>query len=559
MQAVFRVKLFQAAFLDTLSNINDKIFTGFQTMTTTQTSTFKKIGFASLIMMASVFASRVIGLVRETAIAWMGGASAGVDAYQVAFVIPEILNHVVASGFLSITFIPIFTGYLVENKEQEGYRVFSVILNCFGAGLLIFICLSMVFAPEMICVLAPGLKNGPAFDLAVRMTRIIIPAQFFFFAGGLFNAVQYSKEQFLFPALAPLIYNAGIIVGGIALYPVLGMEGFAWGVVAGAFLGSFLLQLFGAKRVGLIYMPNFNYRHPDVIKYVLVTLPLMLGLTMTFSTEILMKFFGSFLNEGSISAMNYALRIMFILVGLFGNAVGVASYPFMAKIAAKKDFSGLNAIINRTLKYIFIVMPFSVVFMVLNEEVVAILFQRGAFDAHDAALTSGVLPYFMAGTFAFSAQTIVSRGFFAVQNTLFPAIFSSVCVALSLPLLYFAMTVMGIKGVALGLSVSGIITTGALFDVWSRRTKNTGRSDVYAFFGIMLLVSILEWLVLKAIYTEIVHLIPISGFFAHILICMIVGTLFLIILAGIGKIFKIKEIGSLYAKVLTKTGLLKKE
>lgn len=526
-------------------------------MTMTQTSTFKKIGFASFIMMASVFASRIIGLVRETAIAWMGGASASVDAYQVAFVVPEILNHVVASGFLSITFIPIFTRYLVENNEQEGYRIFSIILNCFGAGLFIFICLSMVFAPELICVLAPGLKNGPAFDLAVRMTRIIIPAQFFFFAGGLFNAVQYSKERFFFPALAPLIYNTGIIVGGILLYPVLGIEGFAWGVLAGAFCGSFLLQLFGAKRVGLIYMPSFDFKHPDVIKYVLLTLPLMLGLTMTFSTEILMKFFGSFLSAGSISAMNYALRVMFILVGLFGNAVGVASYPFMARIAAQKDVSGLNTIINQTLKYIFIVMPFSVVFMILNKEVVAILFQRGAFDAHDAALTSGVLPYFMAGAFAFSAQTIVSRGFFAVQNTLFPAIFSTVCVALSLPLLYAAMTAMGIKGVAFGLSLSVIITTGALFEVWGRKTKNTGRSDVYFFFGVMVLVSIAVWLILKAIYIGIIHLIPISGFFAHIFICIFVGTLFLIILAGIGKIFKIKEINTLYAKVLTKTGLLR--
>ncbi len=523
----------------------------------TQTNTFKKIGFASFIMMTSVFASRIIGLVRETAIAWMGGASAGVDAYQVAFVIPEILNHVAASGFLSITFIPIFTRYLVQNNEQEGFRVFSIILNCFGTGLLVFICLSMVFAPELISVLAPGLKNGPAFDLAVRMTRIIIPAQFFFFAGGLFNAVQYSKERFVFPALSPLIYNTGIIVGGIVLYPVLGMEGFAWGVLAGAFSGSFLLQLFGAKKAGLIYMPSFNFRHPDVVKYIVLTLPLMLGLTMTFSTEILMKFFGSFLSQGSISAMNYALRIMFILVGLFGNAVGAASYPFMAKIAAKNDFSGLNTMINQTLKYIFIVMPFSVFFMILSKEVVAILFQRGAFDAHDAALTSGVLPYFMAGAFAFSAQTIVSRGFFAVQNTLFPAVFSTACVVLSLPLLYCAMTAMGIKGLALGLSVSVIITTGALFEVWSRKTKNAGRSEVYAFFGRMALASIVIWLILRAVYAKITILMPISGFFNQIFICMTVGSLFLIILAAIGKMFKISEVTTLYAKVLVKTGLFK--
>lgn len=149
----------------------------------------------------------------------------------------------------------------------------------------------------------------------------------------------------------------------------------------------------------------------------------MLGLTMTFSTEILMKFFGSFLNEGSISAMNYALRIMFILVGFFGQAVGMASYPFLAQLAAKKDFVQLNTIMNQTLKFIFLVIPFSVLFMVLRQEVVMILFQRGAFDSQATSLTAGVLPYFMLGAFAFSAQTIVSRGYFATQNTLFPALF----------------------------------------------------------------------------------------------------------------------------------------
>ncbi len=523
----------------------------------TSAGTFKKIGFASFIMMASVFASRVIGLVRETAIAWMGGASAGVDAYQVAFVIPEILNHIVASGFLSITFIPIFTAYLVREKEKEGFRVFSIIFNCFGSGLSVFIVLSILFAPELIRILAPGITDSAAFDLAVRMTRIIIPAQFFFFAGGLFNAIQFSKERFLFPALGPLIYNTGIILGGVLLYPLMGMEGFAWGVLLGAFCGSFLLQLFGARKAGLTYVPSFNFKHPDMIRYVLLTLPLMVGLTMTFSTEILMKFFGSFLSEGSISAMNYALRIMFILVGLFGQAVGVASYPFMAKIAAENDLSGLNRIINQTLKYIFIVMPFSVLFMVLNKEVVAVLFQRGAFDAHDAALTSGVLPFFMAGAFAFSAQTIVSRGFFAIQNTLFPALFSSVCVLLSLPLLYLAMATMGIKGVALGLSLSVILSTAALFEVWNRKTGNSDKSGVYKFFLVMVLVSIAAWVVLKGAYTAIVLVIPARGILPDISVCVLVGSIFLGFLGGIGKIFNIREINSLYVRILTKTRLKK--
>jgi putative peptidoglycan lipid II flippase len=174
---------------------------------------YKKVGLASLIMMTSVFLSRLTGLIREQVIAYIGGISGGVDAYQVAFIIPEILNHIVASGFLSVTFIPIFTHYLVQNKEEEGWRVFSLILTCFGSVLLLLILIACIFARGFVEILAPGLDDPILIERAVRMTRIIIPAQFFFFSGGMLMAVQFAKEKFFIPALSPLIYNLGIICG----------------------------------------------------------------------------------------------------------------------------------------------------------------------------------------------------------------------------------------------------------------------------------------------------------------------------------------------------------
>ena len=167
-------------------------------------SLYKKISIASLIMMSSVFLSRVIGIFREQVIAHIGGATGEVDAYLVAFLIPDILNHIVASGFLSITFIPIFSHYLSANEEEEGWEVFSIILTCFGSFLLLLIILAFFFTPEFIAIVAPGINEPALRRSAIRMTRIIIPAQFFFFAGGLFMAVQFAKERFFLPALAPL-------------------------------------------------------------------------------------------------------------------------------------------------------------------------------------------------------------------------------------------------------------------------------------------------------------------------------------------------------------------
>ena len=524
----------------------------------TNENILKKVGFASFIMMASVFASRVIGVFREMVIAGTGGIESGVDAYQIAFIIPEILNHVVASGFLSITFIPIFAHYLSAKKEAEGYRVFSIIMNGFGLILMGFILVTMIWAPKLVHMFVPGIQDPVTFALAVKMTRIIIPAQFFFFTGGLLMAVQFAKEKFFIPALAPLIYNLGIILGGLVLGPYIGMEGFAWGVLAGAFIGNFGLQLMGAKKLGMRYYPIINFTHPDLIKYIKLTLPLMIGLTMTFSTEILLKFFGSYLNEGSIAAMNYALRVTFILVGLFGQAIGVASYPFMAKLAQQGNILELNRLLNKTLKFIFLIIPFSVLFIVLSHEIITILFQRGQFDARATLVTAGILPFFMIGAFAFSAQNIVSRGYYAIQNTLFPAVFTSICVILTLPLIFWFMQLMGPKGVALGLSLSVILQALVLFECWNKKSLNTGKKEVYLFFFKMISISLFLGFILYVSTFLLRNLIGHSTLLSSSAIVALIGIEFLSLFFLTGFMFKIPEILILYENILKRFSWKKK-
>ncbi|MGM0394779.1 MAG: murein biosynthesis integral membrane protein MurJ [Thermodesulfobacteriota bacterium] len=511
-------------------------------------SIFKKIGMASFIMMASVFASRVIGLVREMTIAWTGGAGAGVDAYQIAFALPEILNHVVASGFLSITFIPVFSRYVTQGRERRGFEVFALVFNGFGLILISGIVCAMIWTPHFVRLLAPGITDPATFDLAVRMTRIILPAQFFFFAGGLFMAVQFTKEKFLIPALAPLIYNLGIICGGVFLYPHLGMEGFAWGVLGGAFAGNFLLQWAGAVKQGLKFRFAIDFFHPDFIHYVKITLPFIVGLTVTFSTEILMKFFGSFLAPGHIAAMNYALRIMFILVGFFGQAIGMASYPFMAGIAATGDMDRLNHVINQTLKFIFLVIPFSILFMVLRYEIVMILFQRGAFDADATRLTAGVLPFFMAGAFAFSAQTFVARGFYALENTLFPALVTTGCMLAGLPVIYGCMKAFGVNGVALGLSGTVIVSTFVLFASWNTKTRNPGKNRVYLFLARLILASLGVGAIVSGIHQGLIRVIPPETFFCAFSVCIVTGLAFLVLMPVAGRLLNIPEIMTVYEK-----------
>ena len=527
-----------------------------QRMTTNQysmtRSLSKKVGIASLIMMASVFLSRVVGLFREMVIAHIGGAGAAVDAYQVAFVIPDILNHVVASGFMSVTFIPIFSRYLADNREDDGWMVLSIILNCFGCFLVALIIVAVALTPQLIALIAPGLKNPDTIANAVRMTRIILPAQLFFFVGGLLMAVQFSKEKFFIPALAPLLYNLGIIAGGIILGPWIGMEGFAWGVLIGAFSGNLFVQFFGVRKTGLKYFFNFDLGHPALKQYVFLTLPLMIGLTMTFSTEFFFRLFGSYLPQGSIAVLNYGLRIMLILVGLFGQAVGTASYPFLARLVAENKLNEMNRLLNNTLRFLAMVIPFSVLLMVLRSEVVRIIFQRGKFDAATTALTAEVLMFLLIGTFAFAAYTVVVRGYFASQNTLFPALYGTIVVIVSVPLYLLGMNLLGVRGVALAVSVSAIFQVTVLYALWNKRSNNTEGRGVYVFYGKVMCFAVVLGIFLAWFKSKALFWIDSSTLHGSLMVCLLTGAVFLVILLTAGYGLKIKEVTEMVNRVVKK-------
>ena len=495
-----------------------------------------------MIMMASVFLSRLFGFLRLMVIAYVGGRSAAVDAYQVAFVIPEILNHIVASGFLSITFIPIFSRHLAAGRPDNGWKVFSIVLSCFGLLLILFLVIGMIFVPEIVGLIARG-RTDPVFRLqTIRMTRIILPAQFFFFTGGLFMAVQFAKEKFLIPALAPLFYNLGIIAGGLLLGPRLGMEGFSWGVLLGAFVGNFGVQCWGARRVGMRFSPTFDFRHPDLKKYIKLTLPLMLGLTLFFSMEIFMKFFGSYLPPGGIADLEYSLRTVLLLVAFFGQALGVASYPFMARLVAENKLAEMNRLLNDTLRYLSLVIPFSVLLMVIRHEVILILFQRGKFDAAATGQASAVLVFFLAGSFAFAANTIVPRAYYAMQDTLFPAIYGTIAVILSLPLYLAGLTMLGARGIALAVSLSGIFQVFLLYALWNRRTRNRGSRDVYVTYLKMMFLSALLGIFMVGLRSTVLGGMDSSTFSGSIGVALISGVIFSGALLLGGYVFRIKVI-----------------
>ncbi len=439
------------------------------TQTSTEKAALRKsLAIATAIMMLSVFLSRVIGLMREQVIAHFGGTSTDIDAYVTAFFIPEILNHFLAGGFLSITFIPIFQRYLAQSDNEGAWRSFSNIITVGTVVFAIVIPAGMLGTPAVLHIMGPHIANERTLPLTVRMTRIILPAQLFFYWGAFFSAVQMAHHRFLWPALAPLFYNTGIILGGILLKQAVGVEGFAWGVLGGAFAGNVFFQLIGARRVGMRYRVRFDLSDPDLRKFLLLSLPLVLGLTMTFSNELLFRFFGSFLEEGGTSSINYALRTMGFVVAVFGQASGVAFYPYLSRLAIEKKFSEITALLNRALTTIGIYcIPLSLLLFVCAPQVISILYEHGHFSAASTARTAPVFALYVVGAFAFSAAVFVVRPFYAIQKMYVPVIISSAVFLVCLPLYYLTSRWWGARGIAASAVTGMVLQSFLLYVIWN--------------------------------------------------------------------------------------------
>jgi putative peptidoglycan lipid II flippase len=290
------------------------------------------------------------------------------------------------------------------------------------------------------------------------------------------------------------------------------------------------------------YSPIFDFSHPDLKKYIKLTLPLMLGLTLFFSMEIFMKFFGSYLPPGSIADLEYSLRTVLLLVAFFGQALGVASYPFMARLVAENKLAEMNQLLNDTLRYLSLVIPFSMLLMVLRHEVILMLFQRGKFDAAATGQASVVLIFFLIGSFAFAANTIVPRAYYAMQDTLFPAIYATIAVILSIPLYLAGLNILGARGIALAVSLSAIFQVYLLYALWNKRTQNKGSRVVYVTYLKMFFFSALLGIFMVGFKLKILGGIDSTTFSGSFWVAFISGIVFMGVMLLGGYIFKIREI-----------------
>ncbi len=394
----------------------------------------KRMFGATIVIMLGVLLSRVLGLVRDSVIAHKFGQGYSTDIYNAAFTIPDVIFYLIAGGALSSAFIPVFTKYIERGEEREAWRLFSVVSIATTVVVGIFIIAGELLVYPLVKAFNPGWAGSPERVVdTVALTRILLPAQICFFLGGLMMGALQVKRNNFGQAFGPAVYNLGIILGGIFLTRRFGVAGLCWGAVAGAVLGNLLLQWVLVRRAGgKFYTSVFRrFHHPGALQVWSLMWPILLGLALPQVCPIVNKLFASYLDNGAMSALMNSNRLMQVPLGVFGQACGIAIFPLLAQQAARKERAALRKTMSSGIRFIlFLTVPSSVFIMVLALPIVQFLYQSGKFTSSDSHLTANILVAYTVGLFAWSAQAIVARGFYALEDSKTPVIIGTLVTVL---------------------------------------------------------------------------------------------------------------------------------
>ncbi len=407
---------------------------------------------ATVVLMVSTFLSRIIGLVRVKYIVWLFGRGVEADAFNAAFVLPDMISYFLVGGAASITFVTILTRYREAGREAEGERSLSVILTTMYLVLGAAIVLAEIFAPWYVRWWFNGFDPQKA-ALCVLLTRILLPAQLCFFAGGVFGAVLLVRKQFSVQAVAPLIYGLGTIVGGLLLVKRIGVSSLALGTSAGAVCGPFLLNWFFARRAGTRYRLILDWRDQGLREWVRLSLPLMAGVSLVTADNWIIAHFASRIG-GAVSLMSYAKQLFTAPMSILAQAAGAASMPFFASLWTRdRHYEFATGVADSVSRVASLGLLTASGMIALGWPAIDLVFTGGRFSAADARECAVYFAVFSVSMFLWSAQAIYARAFYAAGNTFAPMVASTIVTVVSLPIYSSFFNWYGATGLALASDI----------------------------------------------------------------------------------------------------------
>ncbi len=437
---------------------------------------FKSAGTVSFFTLLS----RILGFVRDVIIARMFGTGAAVQAFVVAFRIPNTLRHLVGEGAANAAVIPVLSEYLDKKDNKEFWRVTNLLLSTVVIILAAIALLGTILAPLLVRIIAFGFVNDPVkMELTIRLTRIMFSFIFLIGLSAYLMGILNTLKHFAAPAAASCFLNITMIVFGLYLCryfhdPIIGMS---IAVLIGGFL-QLIVQIPVLIKKGFRFRFGFDFHHPAIKKIGNLLLPRMLGSSiyqLNVFVDTMFASLGQIVGEGAIAALYYSNRLIQFPTALFGSALATACLPTLSQQAIANDMDGLKKTIEVSLRSLLVLLiPSSIGLLMLSEPIVRLLFQRGEFDAVSTQMTSFALAFYCIGLFAYSGARVITSCFYALKDTVTPVKITFLCLLINVIFNFLLMRLLQVGGLALATSISSIANFFILIFLLRKKIGNLG-------------------------------------------------------------------------------------
>lgn len=431
----------------------------------------RTLASATLFISGAYLLSRLLGLLRDRLLVAHFGAGQELSAYYAAFRLPELLFTLLVSGAFAVAFIPVLTEHLEKNQQDEAWKVTSSLLNLLVLGTLAAGVFILIFAGPLTTLISPGF-DPYTHNMAVALTRIMAITPMVFAISSVLGSIQQTFNRFVIFSLAGVMYNVGIIIGIVLLAGRFGVYGVAWGVVLGVVLQA-LLQWLGLYGLGFKYEPIINFR----LKGVVTTLKLMLPRSIdqgidqiNYSVETII---GSLISPAAIAQFSLANNLKNVPLMLIGGSITTAVFPRLAARAASGEKQQLIAVYVKTARLIlFLAIPAAIFAWIARGYIVRLLYGFG-----DVA-TANTLGWFAATIVFTSLFMLVSRVYYAMQDTRTPLYLSLASIPLNIGLSFMLSKQYGVVGLAMSASIVSVLETLALLAILHVRQGSFGEAKI---------------------------------------------------------------------------------
>ncbi len=414
----------------------------------------------TVLLMVAFAIAKAISLAQTFIIASVFGVGDEWDAFVTANRIPEQIVLLIGGGALSYAFIPVFSGLLARGDRDRAWGLASAVINTVFVVTLALSVIGFVAAPWLVeHVVAPGFEPEKI-DQTATLMRILLLSTLVFSISGMFQGVLHSHSHFLLPALAPILFDVGILFGVIFLIGPLGVYGIAWGAVLGSLM-HLGVQVPGLIHYRMRWWPRLGWGDPGLRRVVVLMLPRVAGLGVVTFNTLVFNNVASRMGSGAVSAFDWGYRLMNIPETLIGSAMGFVVFPTLAALSELGDLGRKRSALSGALRFILIAtLPAAVGLILIGRPLISLL-ERGAFDAEDATLVYGALQFFAVGLIFQSLHEVVARSFYADKDTFTP-LWTALIAALA--------NVLIVGGLYLGYVYRVDDTVRAAFAGWGTQT-----------------------------------------------------------------------------------------